>query len=74
MFLEQMIDQMILDKESNNVLNLVISQLNLLLSLVSDVLDMKLINEGMFNSQMESFNPKSTLDFIVAMFKPQSQA
>ena len=74
MFLEQMIDQMILDKESNNVLYLVISQLNLLLSLVSDVLDMKLINEGMFNSQMESFNPKSTLDFIVAMFKPQSQA
>ena len=49
---------------------MVISQLNLLLSLVNDVLDLKLIKQGKYDPKLEKFNPSETLDFIVKMFQP----
>ena len=52
---------------------MIIAQLNLLLCLVNDVLDIKLIQEGKFKPKLEKFEPKKLLDFIVAMFQPQSQ-
>ena len=39
------------------VLTLIITQLNLLLSLVNDVLDIKLIESGKFVPKFETFNP-----------------
>jgi len=54
------------------ILTLIISQLNLLLSLVNDVLDLKMIQHGQFTAKFEHFNPAEILDFILAMFKPQA--
>ena len=55
------------------MLNLVVSQLNLLLCLVNDVLDLKLIKMEKFEKKIESFKPTDTLDFIKAMFRPQAE-
>ena len=51
---------------------MIIAQLNLLLCLVNDVLDIKLIQEGKFKPKLEKFEPKKLLDFIVAMFQTQA--
>ena len=56
-----------------SVIQLIVSQLNLLLCLVNDVLDMKLIQEGVFKPKFERFQLQKTLDFIVAMFDSQSK-
>ena len=45
------------------------TQLSLLLSLVNDVLAIKLIKNNKFQPKMEKFEPKKLLDFIVEMFK-----
>ena len=58
---------------TENVLQLIVTQLNLLLCLVNDVLDIKLIEEGKFQKKMERFEPQKLLDFIVAMFEPQAE-
>ena len=43
MFLEQLLQGKKLDKATEQIINLIISQLNFLLCMVNDVLDMKLI-------------------------------
>ena len=45
------------------------TQLSLLLCLVNDVLDIKLIKTNKLQAKMEKFEPKKLLDFIVEMFK-----
>ena len=42
--------------------------MNLLLSLVNDVLDIKMIKHDKFEAKSETFNPMNLLDFIIAMF------
>ena len=49
----------------------IVSQINLLLSLVNDMLDLKLIDEGKFVPKKELFKPRELLQFISAMFEPQ---
>lgn len=49
---------------------MIISQLNLLLSLVNDVLDLKMIKLDKYDPKLETFSPTETFDFIVAMFQP----
>ena len=46
-----------LPKMADGLVNLVISQLNLLLCLVNDVLDIRLIQEGKFQQKIEKFDP-----------------
>ena len=48
-------------------------QLSMLLCLVNDILDIKMIASGKFNLKNEIFDPKAVFDFIIAMFKPQSK-
>ena len=72
MFLEQLLTSFNLSSGVITMLTLIINQLNLLLCLVNDVLDMKLIEQGKFDPKLEKFSPKSVLDFIVSMFEPQS--
>ena len=72
MFLDQLM-KLILSENARSILILIISQLNLLLCLVNDVLDIKLIDQGKYNSSSETFSPKSAIDFIVTMFHPLSQ-
>lgn len=69
MFLEGMIVNM-KDPEQIRVITLVTTQLNLLLCLVNDVLDIKLIETGKFESKMERFSPLKILKFITDMFNP----
>ena len=54
------------------ILMLIVPQLNLLLCLVNDVLDMKLIQQGYFEPKMERFEPRKIFEFIIAMFGPQA--
>ena len=50
---------------------IIVAQINLLLCLVNNMLDLKLIEEGKFKPKREIFKLKDTLDFILAMFQPQ---
>ena len=73
MFLERLQADSSLSESSFHIINLIISHMNLLLSLVNDVLDIKMIKQGKYEVKSETFNPVNLLDFIVAMFVPQSQ-
>ena len=73
MFLESVLQLPNLDESAMQMLNLVVSQLNLLLCLVNDVLDLKLIKMDKYQSKIESFKPTDTLEFIKAMFRPQAE-
>ena len=67
MFIERALQEM-KDPEQIRILKLVVAQLNLLLSLVHDVLDLKIIESGKFVRNSNIFSPIKTLDFIIAMF------
>ena len=45
-----------------------IAQINMLVCLVNDILDRKLIEMGSFSKKLEEFNPKQIFNFIVQMF------
>ena len=48
-----------------------ITTINLLLSIVNDILDLKLIEENKFVPRVELFSPRDTFNFITNMFRPQ---
>ena len=50
------------------VVNILIAQINLLLALVNDILDLKMIEDGLFEPKKQLFNPTKTLEFIKSMF------
>ena len=52
---------------------LLISQMNLLLCLVNDMLDLKMIEMGEFVSRREPFKVGKTFQFILDIFQLQSQ-
>ena len=47
---------------------IIVSQINLLLSLVNDMLDINLIEEGKFVPKTEQFKLEDTFKFLTAMF------
>ena len=53
-----------------NTLLIIVQQINLLLSLVNDMLDIRLIFEGKFVPKNEHFKPRETFKFIKDMFDP----
>lgn len=67
MFVEELI-QMGYDPYCTYQLYLIKSQLNLLLCLVNDVRDIKLIESGKFSPKMEAFSPLETLQLIREIF------
>lgn len=73
MFLESLLRLTNLDESTVQMLNLIVSQLNLLLCLVNDVLDLKLIKMDKYENKIEGFKPNDTLEFIKAMFRPQAE-
>lgn len=73
MFLESLLRLPNLDESTVQMLNLIVSQLNLLLCLVNDVLDLKLIKMDKYENKIENFKPIDTLEFIKAMFRPQAE-
>ena len=66
--------QMIQGAEAIKLINLVKSSLNLLLSLVNDMVDLKLIKEDQFSTNQNVFDPLETLDFVRQMFHYQAEA
>ena len=52
---------------------MVISLVNLLLSTVNDLLDLRLIAEDKFAKKDELFKPQETFKFILSMFAPLIQ-
>ena len=46
----------------------IISEINLILSLVNNILDIELIEQKTFAPKIEHFKPKLTFQFIEAMF------
>ena len=60
-----------LSDTNRQILWLVISQINLVLSLVNDTLDLSLIEKGKFFPKIQSFSPTETFKFIIRMFSSQ---
>ena len=50
---------------------IIVSPINLLLSLVNDMLDINLIEEGKFVPKTEQFKLEDTFKFLTNMFDPQ---
>ena len=44
----------------------------MLLSVVNDILDIKLIEENKFVQKIELFKPQATFEFITSVFSPQA--
>lgn len=61
------------DKASARLINIVICQLQFLLSLVNDLLDIKMIEKGVFEPRCDNFNIRDTIDFVLQMFSEQSK-
>ena len=65
--------EMILSMQTNasaiRIIELIKDSLNLLLSLVNDMVDLKLIKENNFVVNLNVFDPRSALDFIKELFK-----
>ena len=61
-----------LENDGRRLILLVISQVNLLLCLVNDMLDLKMIEMGRFVSRKETFSPSQTLKFIMEVFQLQA--
>ena len=72
MLLEQLL-QKENDSHARSIILIIISQLNLLLCLVNDVLDIKMINQGCYTPKLELFSPADVIQFILDMFQPQSR-
>ena len=63
MFLESILST-ILTEDQRKSINMVISQLNLLLCLVNGVIDINAIEQGKFEKRAVSFKPLELLTFI----------
>ena len=72
MFLESLMAEK-LSASGQKLIKLITMQVNLLLCLVNDILDFKLIEENKFVQKQEIFSPEATLQFITSMFSPQSK-
>ena len=70
MMLENLLAESI-TSQAIHVIKIIISQINLLLCLVNDILDLKLIEEDKFLPKNEIFSPRDTFSFITKMFAPQ---
>ncbi len=68
MFLEQMLEQN-LSPQVKEMLQVVVCQLNLLMSLVNGVIDVSSIESRTYKAKKVIFQPLSVLDMIMSMFK-----
>ena len=69
MFLESLLGEQ-MTTQALHLIKIIISQINMLLCLVNDILDLKLIEENKFVAKNEIFSPQDTFNFITNMFAP----
>lgn len=50
---------------------MMVSQINLLICLVNDILDFKLMQQDKFQKRVQTFNPTDTFKFIMDIFEHQ---
>ena len=70
MFLETLMN-ITADAHSKKLLRIVTNQLSFLLSLVNNLLDVKMLEQGVFEPKLENFNPEEVLKFVIDMFTEQ---
>ena len=70
MFLQSIL-HMITGDTAIDLLRLVIQKLNMLLCLVNDMLDIRMIENGVLEQKLNFFSPVKLLKFIISMFMPQ---
>ena len=46
--------------------------LNMLLSLVNDMIDLKLVKENRLEPQMKTFNPTKVIEFVISLLQVQA--
>ena len=73
MFLSPLLDDENLDENTRKTLLMVISQLNLLLSLVNGLIDLSAIGAQKFEPKAVTFRPMEVITFIKSMFEPQTK-
>ena len=71
MFLQNLLLLNNLPEQGKTLVLLIISQINFLISHISDTDDLRMIEEGKFSVVNESFRLADTLDFIRALFIPK---
>ena len=55
-------------REVRQVIVMVVSQINLMLSSINDMFDLSLIERGRFYPKINTFAPNDTFKFITSMF------
>ena len=53
------------DEKHCRIILVIISQVNLLICLFNDILDLKMIEEGNFVSQVKEFKPHDTFKYVL---------
>ena len=67
MLLENLLESIVKEKLREKIL-LVIAQINLLLCLVTDLLDIKMLKQGKYIARSEEFSPRDTFNFVLSIF------
>ena len=57
-----------LDENQRQIIRIVISQINLLICLVNDILDLKMLDQNKFEPKVTEFNPNETFKFVMNIF------
>ena len=70
MFLEILLEKT-LTGPIKSLIQIVVQQINMLLSLVNDSLDLAAIQDDAFEIKQASFSPKEVIEFVVKLFQPQ---
>ena len=58
-------------KAQRQIFSLAISQINLLVCLVNDIVDLNRIEEGSFHVHTSEFNARNALNFVISIFAEQ---
>ena len=69
MMLQGLLVSKVLDATHRQIILIVVSQINLLLCLINDLLDSKMIELGLFRHQAMKFSPADTFKFIIDIFQ-----
>ena len=67
MLLESLL-RSVLDEAQRRIIVIVVSQINLLICLVNDILDIKMLQKGQFVSKNEVFSLEETINFVISIF------
>ena len=72
MFLENLLFRS-LGAQAVELIVIIISQINLVISSVNSMLDLRLIEKNEFAEKLETFAPRDTFNFLMKMFEPMSK-